>query len=78
MKLIITFKDPDTAMDARNEAVKEQLRESNLPEGEQELLHEARYAKLKEFTDKWLEYDEYISVEFDTEAGTAVVLPSKN
>lgn len=77
MKFTVTFKDPDTAMDARMDAVREQLRESNLPEEEKELLKDSRYMKLKEFTDKWIEWDEYIHVEFDTEAGTAVVLPSK-
>lgn len=31
----------------------------------------------KEFASKFVEYDEYVLVEFDTETGTAVVNPLK-
>lgn len=31
--------------------------------------------KVVEFVSKWVKYGEYITVEFDTDAGTAVVVP---
>lgn len=33
--------------------------------------------RLKKFAGRWLTYGEYMTVEFDTEAGTAVVVPSR-
>jgi hypothetical protein len=38
------------------------------------LQHYDNSEELERFTEKWLEYGEYIEVEFDTEEGTATVV----
>lgn len=73
MKFKVTMKDPDVLEDAINDAVKNALSEVDLPEDEILELREIRAEKVKEITDKWFEYGEYLTVEIDTESGTATV-----
>jgi hypothetical protein len=77
VKIRVTMKDPDSGYDAVQDAVRAGLKGSGLPEDEQELLFESRVAKANEALGKWMRYGEYLDVEFDTESGTAVVLPAK-
>lgn len=77
MKIKITMKDPDTMPDAVEEAVRAEVEAMGLPEDEADSLIEMRAEKAREKLSKWFEYSEYLSVEFDTEAMTATVLPVK-
>lgn len=76
MKFQVQFKDPDVVYDAARDAARE-----NMPEGiesdEVEALLDGRTEKLTDFASTWIKYGEYITVEFDTEAKTCVVIPTK-
>lgn len=78
MKFTITMKDPDGFSNSVDEAVADLTQDiADLPEDEQELLLEARKEKLQTLLKTWFEYDEYLTVEVDTEAGTCTVVPRK-
>jgi hypothetical protein len=70
MKLKISFKSPD-AVDYALDEYFEDDEDTNLEEIED--LKE----KVKESLGKWIEYDEYVVVEFDTDKMTARVVPLK-
>lgn len=79
MKFKITMKDPDGAYDSIRGAAEESLEAiSALSERERESLVESRHQELSEQARQWLRYGEYLTVEFDTEAGTATVLPASS
>ena len=68
MKIRLSFKDPDILYDS---GIEEKVRDS-LPEG---LSKEEREESVRALiTDLWMEYGEYLEVEFDTEARTARVV----
>lgn len=73
MKIEVTLKDPDGFHDAVDEAVKETLKTSGLPQDEQDALYEKRREKAWRAIGRWVEYQEYVTVVFDTDAGTASV-----
>jgi hypothetical protein len=73
MKFKITMKDPG-AHDCIEEEAEDQVRSLDLAEDEREAIKELRIEKLKEFASKWMEHSEYLTVEFDTEAGTCTVV----
>ncbi len=73
MKVMITFKDPDGVYECVRDAVQESLPDG-LDDGEQEELLESRTEATFEKLKQWLKWKEYVTVEFDTEAGTAVVV----
>lgn len=75
MKFQITMKDPDTLHDACDRAAKDDVAKLGLAADEAEMLVKKRAEKLRDFAGRWMEFGEYITVEFDTEAGTAVVVP---
>jgi len=78
MKFRITMKDPDGPYECIQEAAKEMADAiEGVESDEREGIQEARHNTLRNFADKWMEYGEYITVEFDTEAGTATVIPNK-
>lgn len=74
MKIHVTLKDPDGFSDSVREAVVEQLKELSLSESEVELLTETRCEQVWEKLKTWVEYQEYVNIEFDTDAGTATVV----
>lgn len=77
MKFKVTMKDPDTLHDAIDEAVTEDLAKMQFLSAEdREALYESRRNAAQAVTSKWFRYGEYLSVEIDTDAGTATVLPS--
>lgn len=70
MKFAITFKSPDAFDYAITEAVKEYEKSRELTEEQFDEADEY----LREFASKWVEWSEYITIEFDTELGTATVV----
>ena len=75
MKFKVTMKDPDTLHDAIDEAVREDIAKiEGLSAADREALVETRTDAAREVTRRWFKYSEYLSVEIDTEAGTATVL----
>lgn len=76
MKLMLVMKNPDCVSDMLDEAAKESAGEATgLDAMEFQELAESRREKLARDLDKWIEYGEYVRIEFDTDAGTATVLP---
>lgn len=72
--ITVTMKDTDALYDAIQEKVQDELKTSGLPEDEQELLQEARQEKYSDALDKFFEYSEYVTLEFDTEARTGRIV----
>lgn len=79
MKIRITMKDPDGPYNCAHEAVRASLRSiEGIDDEEREVLLEERFSETMSKLKRWLDYGEYIRVEFDLEAGTATVLESKS
>lgn len=77
MKIKITLKDPDGPYDSMMEAAEAMAKAiPGLTEKEREGIAETRFQKIQDDCEKWLKYGEYLTVEIDTEAGTATVLPA--
>lgn len=74
MKIKVTIKDPDVLGEAIEEAVEREVKAMNLPDDEAELIIEARMDKVSKAMNKWWEYSEYLTVEFDMDAMTANVV----
>ena len=78
MKLKITFKDPDVVTDAIREAVAIEVSAiEQLSTEEKEDLIASRAGKVETHLEKWITYGEYVTIEFDTDAGTATVQRAK-
>jgi hypothetical protein len=76
MKIRCYFKDPDTMPDAVDDAFKKAPKPDGISDDEWEDVKAARNDEARNhITDKWMEYSEYLMVEFDTDAGTATVIP---
>lgn len=75
MKVRVFIKDTDVLLDGIEEAVDAELKDSGLAEDEQEAVRDIRIEKAQEVAGIWWEYDEYITVEFDTESKTIRVVP---
>lgn len=77
MKFQVTFKDPDAMSIHLAEVVKSSLamKTKDLTDHQLELLEEDELKLFEEFTKPWIKWGEYVTVEFDTEAGTATVVP---
>ena len=74
MKINITLKDPDGFHDSIGDAIKDSLRTiEGLTDDEKEALEETRREEVNELLSKWVEYSEYVTIEFDTDAMTATV-----
>ena len=75
MKIRVTVKDPDGFYDCVKDAVKEEVDKiDGLDDDEKEGLVESRLEDAWDTLEKWVTYKEYVTIEFDTEAGTARVL----
>jgi hypothetical protein len=76
MKIKITLKDPDGVSESLRDAA-----ESSVPQGltqsERESLTESRQERYGKACEPWIEYGEYVTIEIDTEAGTATVCKVK-
>ena len=78
MKFQVTMKDPDGPYECIQDSAKASIAEiEGLSPDERESLEEKRAEALTRVAGKWLKYGEYVTVEFDTEAGTATVVPAK-
>lgn len=75
MKFQIQFKDPDGVFEGVQHAANTHVRGiSGLDADEREVLSETHREKLDKAIEKWVDFGEYITIEFDTEAGTATVV----
>lgn len=78
MKIKLCLKDPDGVYESQMAAVRSQLSEiSALSEKERDLLMEARLTELQESMETWVKWNEYVSIEIDTETRTATVLKQR-
>lgn len=78
MKFRITLKDPDGFYEGIRDAAESSLKkEKGLSAEERESLIESRVEKIGESLKKWVEYGEYVDIEFDTDAMTATVCEEK-
>lgn len=72
------MKNPDSVLNAVQEAVKEDVANNNwLSDEEAEDIVDWRIENQLELLKTWIRHNEYITVEFDTEAKTARVLAVK-
>lgn len=76
MKFTITMKDPDGVWESVQDAAKDSLVSAleGLSKKESDGLIEARVDSIHGTIGKWVDGGEYITVEFDTDAGTATVV----
>lgn len=75
MKIRITFKDPDGVDFSVDRSIRQQLGElENLHSDEREYLIEERREEAHEQLKRWIEFKEYLTVEFDLDKGTATVI----
>lgn len=74
MKFVITMKNPDSFEDSIRRAAEESVEELELDINEKRELEDEKYEELKNIASRWVEYDEYIRIEIDTDKGTATVL----
>jgi hypothetical protein len=72
MKISITFKDPDGVYESIQEAVAVSVRDI-ADHDEREAIAETRTEKVNAALKRWIEYGEYLRVDFDTDAMTATV-----
>lgn len=73
MKFTVTLKDPD-GLHTSLEDCDFGGTPSDLSPEEQEAVTAMRADKAREFASTWLEYGEYVQLEFDTDAGTCTVV----
>ena len=74
------MKDPDTMHDAVEDALRKNIKTEHptLSKKEQDHLLDERSGEVCSIiTNKWMDYGEYLTVEFDTDALTATVVPSE-
>lgn len=80
MKMRLTFKDPDVLIDElesqKFEMKKTIIKDLNISEEAAEVEVDFRMKKMEQLVDKYMEYSEYITVEFDDETDTARVVPN--
>lgn len=75
MKFTVTMKDPDGPYESIDDAVEQLMKEQ--PPGEfddADAIRKQRRRKLDSFTAKWLQYGEYVTLEFDTDTNTCTVV----
>lgn len=78
MKFRITMKDPDGAYESIQEEAKKSLASiEGLNRDERESLMDKRVEMLRDTSDLFMSYGEYLTVEFDTEAKTATVIKER-
>lgn len=78
MKFKITLKDPDGVDYSFRNATEKLVEELDLIDPDEvEMLIESRLDKLHEACSKWVKYNEYVTIEIDTETGEACVCPVK-
>jgi len=75
-KFRVTMKNPDAVYEAVDQAAIDEVDLiEGLSEEERSELCESKRSSINESISKWFEYEEYLTVEVDTESGTCVVVP---
>ena len=75
MKFRVMLEEPDDDHDCiKDAALKSAQGMKGLSELEVEYLAEIREEEMREFVYQWLEFGHYVTIEFDTEAGSARLL----
>lgn len=75
MKLRITLKDPDGISDSIVDAASKSIKQvTDLSDDEMDELFDARHELYRGIIGKWVRYGEYVTIEIDTVANTAVVV----
>lgn len=76
MKLQVTFKDPDAFYEPIKEKVKELLKDNPLTKYIEDTseVEDEIFQSFMNKLDLWVEYGEYLTVEFDLEEKTATVV----
>lgn len=78
MKIRVTLKNPDCFYEAVGAAVANSVSELELDSDEKEDLIESRSEKAWDKLEKWVEYQEYVTLEFDLETMSATVVPRRS
>lgn len=79
MKFRIQLKDPDGFCDGFDDAVRESVSNiDGLDDDERSEVLDKRGETLRKFSGRWVQYNEYITIEFDTDANTAKVVELGN
>ena len=73
MKFRITLKDPDGVGMSIDDVAAQTIPE-DLTENEKEVIMDLRRQRMSDFLKKWIEFDEYVTLEFDTNEKTATVV----
>lgn len=78
MKFRVTIKDPDVFDDALCEAVRSDVAKiEGIDDDERKAVEETRVATYRIALKRWVEHGEYIRVDFDLDAMTAIVVDRK-
>ena len=76
MKVKITMKSPDCVGEAIDEAVRDSVQALGITDPEEfEAVYDTRREKVGKQLGTWIEYSEYVTVEFDLDTMTATVVP---
>lgn len=75
MKFLVHLKDSDGFYESVQEAAKQAASKIvGLENDERKYIEERRAETINGFLNKWVEYGEYVTLEFDTDANTATVV----
>lgn len=74
MIIRVNLKDPDGFSDSVDEVVRADVAKLGLEKDEADAVFKTRREKTWEALAKFVRYKEYVSIEFNTEAGTATVV----
>lgn len=79
MKFRVTMKDPDSLTDAIYNAVQREVEAvPGITADERRTLTQSRRDDaMSAASTKWFKYGEYVTIEIDTEAQTAIVCPTR-
>ena len=78
MKIQITLKDPDGVYESIKDAAESSTGDiEGLENDELDALAETRRETIEEQCNRWVKWGEYVTIEIDTEANTATVIPAK-
>lgn len=79
MKIKIQLHDPDALYVSVKDAISKERRAEPdfLTDQQAASMTDMRIDNVKEIASKWFEYDEYVTLEIDTEAGTCIVLEAE-
>lgn len=74
MKLQVTFKTPDAVDLALEQAKKSLNKPERMSDDEWDELRDDKIFAIQKILDQWITYGEYVTIEFDPIAQTAIVV----